>query len=62
MIICGEIIVSGRLPYVGQGDSKHWLLTIDRFLKMNPPLVIPGHGEVSQDPVRDLAFTRDYIR
>jgi hypothetical protein len=38
------------------------VVRIDRFLTMKPPLMIPGHGKVSPDPVRDLAFTQDYIR
>ena len=29
---------------------------------MKPRVMITGHGEVSRDPVRDLALTRDYLR
>ncbi|HLE44301.1 MAG TPA: MBL fold metallo-hydrolase [Methylomirabilota bacterium] len=61
VVFCGDIIVSGRLPFVGDADSKHWLVAIDRLLAMKPPLMIPGHGPVSRDPARDLAFTRDYL-
>ncbi len=61
-IFCGDIIISGRIPFVGEADSARWLPTIDRLLAMKPALMVPGHGAVSRDPARDLAFTRDYLR
>jgi glyoxylase-like metal-dependent hydrolase (beta-lactamase superfamily II) len=62
VIFCGDIIISGRVPFVGEADSARWLATIDRLLTMRPRLMVPGHGPVSRDPARDLAFTRDYLR
>jgi glyoxylase-like metal-dependent hydrolase (beta-lactamase superfamily II) len=61
-IFCGDIVVSGRIPFVGEADSRQWLLAIDRLLAFRPALMVPGHGPVSRDPARDLAFTRDYLR
>lgn len=62
VVFCGDIIISGRIPFVGEADSARWLAAIDRLLAMRPRLMIPGHGSVSRDPARDLAFTRDYLR
>jgi glyoxylase-like metal-dependent hydrolase (beta-lactamase superfamily II) len=61
-IFCGDIIISGRIPFVGEADSRRWLATIDRLMALKPLLMVPGHGPVSRDPARDLAFTRDYLR
>jgi glyoxylase-like metal-dependent hydrolase (beta-lactamase superfamily II) len=61
-IFCGDIIVSGRIPFVGEADSRRWLAALDRLLALRPGLMVPGHGPVSRDPARDLAFTRDYLR
>jgi glyoxylase-like metal-dependent hydrolase (beta-lactamase superfamily II) len=61
-VFCGDIIVSGRIPFVGEADSRRWLSAIDRLLGLRPALMIPGHGPVSRDPARDLAFTRDYLQ
>jgi glyoxylase-like metal-dependent hydrolase (beta-lactamase superfamily II) len=61
-IFCGDIIISGRVPFVGEADSRRWLGTIDRLIALKPVLMVPGHGPVSRDPARDLAFTRDYLR
>lgn len=60
-IFCGDIMISGRVPFVGEADSKRWLVTLDRLLALRPRLMVPGHGGVSRDPARDLAFTRDYL-
>jgi glyoxylase-like metal-dependent hydrolase (beta-lactamase superfamily II) len=61
VVFCGDIIISGRIPFVGEADSARWLAAIDRLLAMRPALMVPGHGTVSRDPARDLAFTRDYL-
>jgi glyoxylase-like metal-dependent hydrolase (beta-lactamase superfamily II) len=61
LIFCGDIIVSGRIPFVGEADSRRWLSAIDRLLALRPVIMVPGHGPVSRDPARDLVFTRDYL-
>jgi glyoxylase-like metal-dependent hydrolase (beta-lactamase superfamily II) len=61
VIFCGDIVISGRIPFVGDADSRRWLAAIDRLLALRPVLMVPGHGPVSRDPARDLAFTRDYL-
>jgi glyoxylase-like metal-dependent hydrolase (beta-lactamase superfamily II) len=61
-VFCGDIVVSGRIPFVGEADSRRWLAAIDRLLALRPAVMVPGHGPVSRDPARDLAFTRDYLR
>jgi glyoxylase-like metal-dependent hydrolase (beta-lactamase superfamily II) len=61
VIFCGDIIISGRIPFVGEADSRRWLVAIDRMRALRPVIMVPGHGPVSRDPARDLAFTRDYL-
>jgi glyoxylase-like metal-dependent hydrolase (beta-lactamase superfamily II) len=62
VIFCGDIIISGRIPFVGEADSRRWLAAIDRILALRPVLMVPGHGPVSRDPARDLVFTREYLQ
>jgi glyoxylase-like metal-dependent hydrolase (beta-lactamase superfamily II) len=62
VIFCGDIIISGRIPFVGEADSRRWLAAIDRLLGLRPAVMVPGHGPVSRDPARDLAFTREYLQ
>lgn len=61
VVFSGDILFAGRIPFVGEADSKRWLERIDRLLQMKPRLMVTGHGEVSRDPARDLTLTRDYL-
>jgi glyoxylase-like metal-dependent hydrolase (beta-lactamase superfamily II) len=61
VVFAGDVLFSGRIPFVGQADSKAWLARIDRLLELKPRIIVTGHGEASHDPARDLALTRDYL-
>ena len=61
VIFIGDLLSAGRIPFVGEADSKRWLAGIDRLLAMKPRVMIPGHGPVSEDPAKDLVLTRDYL-
>lgn len=61
VVFSGDILFAGRIPFVGEADSRQWLERIARLLEMKPKIMVTGHGEVSRDPVRDLALTRDYL-
>ncbi|MGB8599516.1 MAG: MBL fold metallo-hydrolase, partial [Burkholderiales bacterium] len=57
----GDIIFTGRIPFVGEADSKRWLQTMVKLLDLKPKLMVTGHGKVSTDPVSDLKLTQDYL-
>jgi glyoxylase-like metal-dependent hydrolase (beta-lactamase superfamily II) len=61
LIFSGDIIFTGRIPFVGEADSKRWLATMDRLLALKPRIMVTGHGKVSTDPASDLTLTRDYL-
>jgi glyoxylase-like metal-dependent hydrolase (beta-lactamase superfamily II) len=61
LIFSGDIIFTGRIPFVGEADSKRWLATMDRLLALKPRIMVTGHGKVSTDPASDLRLTRDYL-
>jgi glyoxylase-like metal-dependent hydrolase (beta-lactamase superfamily II) len=61
LVFSGDILFAGRIPFVGEADSRLWLERIDRLLALKPVLMVTGHGPVSRDPVRDLTLTRDYL-
>jgi glyoxylase-like metal-dependent hydrolase (beta-lactamase superfamily II) len=62
VLFSGDIMFSGRIPFVGNADSKRWLAAMDQLLNLNPKAMVPGHGAASRDPAADLVFTRDYLR
>jgi glyoxylase-like metal-dependent hydrolase (beta-lactamase superfamily II) len=46
ILFAGDLIFAGRLPFVGNADSRGWLAAMDKMLLLNPApvVVIPGHG------------------
>ncbi|HYF58540.1 MAG TPA: MBL fold metallo-hydrolase [Burkholderiaceae bacterium] len=61
-LFVGDLVFRGRIPFVGQADSRRWIAALDRLLDDRPLALVPGHGPVSRDPVPDLQTTRDYLR
>jgi glyoxylase-like metal-dependent hydrolase (beta-lactamase superfamily II) len=61
LLFAGDLLFAGRIPFVGNADSKGWLGALDKMIAWHPAVVVPGHGPVSRDVERDLAMTRDYL-
>jgi len=61
LILAGDIVFRGRVPYVGQADSAHWIASLDRLLEWPVKIVVPGHGPASSNARVDLLQTRDYL-
>jgi glyoxylase-like metal-dependent hydrolase (beta-lactamase superfamily II) len=61
-LFVGDLVFRGRIPYVGNADSKGWLASLDRIDQFKPKIVIPGHGAISTNPVEDIRFTRVYLQ
>jgi glyoxylase-like metal-dependent hydrolase (beta-lactamase superfamily II) len=61
VLFAGDIVFRGRIPFVGQSDSRQWIASLSRLIEFKPKIVIPGHGAVSTDPATDLELTRDYL-
>jgi glyoxylase-like metal-dependent hydrolase (beta-lactamase superfamily II) len=61
VLYAGDLLFAGRVPFVGNADSKGWLKAMDKMIALVPAVVVPGHGGESRDVARDLALTRDYL-
>lgn len=61
VLFSGDLVFKGRVPFVGEADSRAWLAALDRLLALKPRLMVPGHGAASRAPQNDLALTRDYL-
>jgi glyoxylase-like metal-dependent hydrolase (beta-lactamase superfamily II) len=61
VVFSGDLLFAGRIPFVGDADSKQWLARIEDLLALKPRYIVTGHGHMSTDPARDLALTRDYL-
>ncbi|MBZ0104670.1 MAG: MBL fold metallo-hydrolase [Sulfuricella denitrificans] len=61
VLYSGDLVFKGRVPYVGNADSRAWLESLGKLLDLKPKVMVPGHGAASTDPMADIAFTRDYL-
>ena len=61
VLFAGDLVFRGRIPFVGQADSRQWITSLSRLIDFKPALLVPGHGPVSDSPLVDLELTRDYL-
>jgi len=61
VLYAGDLVFSGRVPFVGDADSRLWLAALDKLLALSPKVLVPGHGAASDTPQQDLQLTRDYL-
>lgn len=62
VLFAGDLIFAGRVPFVGDADTRGWLAALDALAERKPGIVVTGHGPASTDASRDIALTRDYLR
>lgn len=61
VLFAGDLVFRGRIPFVGNADSRGWMSALDEIQKQNPKIVVPGHGSYSTNPLADITFTRNYL-
>lgn len=62
VLFAGDLVFAGRVPFVGDADTRAWLAALERLSASKPRIVVGGHGPASTDGARDLALTRDYLQ
>lgn len=62
VVFAGDLLFRGRVPFVGNADTRGWLKALERLLEIDAKVLVPGHGPVSKNPQADLVMTRDYLR
>ncbi len=61
VLFAGDLVFRSRIPYVGQADSRHWIVALDRLLAFDATVIVPGHGPLSHEARKDMQLTRDYL-
>ena len=61
VLYAGDLVFRGRVPFVGDADSRAWIASLDKLLELDPKVLVPGHGEPSRTPREDIVFTREYL-
>ncbi len=61
VLFAGDLVFRGRIPFVGQADSRSWITALNALIQLQPSVIVPGHGGLSTSPLPDLTLTRDYL-
>ena len=61
VLYAGDLVFRSRIPFVGQADSRNWIVSLDKLLAFDTQVIIPGHGPVSTEARKDMQLTRDYL-
>ena len=61
VLFSGDIIFEGRVPFVGDADTRQWLETLEALETNELVALVPGHGAAADDPVGAVARTREYL-
>lgn len=61
VLYSGDIIFEGRVPFVGDADTKHWLKTLKQLETNDLKALVPGHGPAADKPLEAIRMTREYL-
>lgn len=61
VLFSGDIIFEGRIPFVGNANTRHWFQVLDRMEGARLTALVPGHGPAAKDPNEAISLTRRYL-
>jgi glyoxylase-like metal-dependent hydrolase (beta-lactamase superfamily II) len=60
VLFAGDLAFIGSTPLVWQGSLLNWIATVDQLLVLEPEVIVPGHGPVTD--AEGLRSMEDYLR
>jgi glyoxylase-like metal-dependent hydrolase (beta-lactamase superfamily II) len=61
VLFSGDVIFQGRIPWVGDADTRRWLAVLEDLERQGVKALVPGHGPASSDPAATISLTRRYL-
>ncbi len=61
VLLSGDIIFEGRIPFFGSANSREWLEILDELAALDVEAIVPGHGRHAANPTELVSLTRDYL-
>jgi glyoxylase-like metal-dependent hydrolase (beta-lactamase superfamily II) len=61
VLFSGDIIFEGRLPYLGDSNTRRWVQVLERMEREQLIALVPGHGGAAKDPNEAIGLTRRYL-
>jgi glyoxylase-like metal-dependent hydrolase (beta-lactamase superfamily II) len=62
VLMSGDIIFEGRVPFTGGADTRHWLGILEGLEQDGLTGLVPGHGPAASDPQEAVRATVEYLR
>lgn len=62
VLISGDLIFEGRVPFTGSADTRHWLAMLEGLDRSNLNAIVPGHGPIITNPTETVGLTLHYLR
>jgi cyclase len=59
IVFAADVLFVGVAPIMWAGPTAGWVAALDRILELNPDVVVPGHGPVSDQS--EVEVLRDYL-
>ncbi|MEE9446660.1 MAG: MBL fold metallo-hydrolase [Arenicellales bacterium] len=61
VLISGDLIFEGRVPFTGSADTAQWLSLLDTLDNTDLKAIVPGHGPVGDQPNEAIKLTQRYL-
>ncbi|MDX2425640.1 MAG: MBL fold metallo-hydrolase [Cycloclasticus sp.] len=61
VLFSGDIIIEGRVPFLGSVHTRFWLETLEKMEMQSLQALVPGHGSAAKDPAKTVSLTRRYL-
>ena len=61
VLFSGDIIFEGRIPFVGDANTRNWLAILRKMETDSLAALIPGHGPAANRPNEAITLTRRYL-
>ena len=61
VLFSGDIIFEGRVPYLGDSNTKAWLQTLHKMETSKLIALVPGHGPIAKLPNQAIKATSEYL-
>ena len=61
ILFSGDIIFEGRIPFMGDANSGHWLNVVQRMEDQQLVALVPGHGAAAKKPNQAISSMRRYL-
>lgn len=62
VLFAGDLLFEGRIPFLGDAESRVWLAALDQLQADGVKQLVPGHGRAFADAASSIDLTRRYLQ